>query len=538
MKEQNQSIPAAVYLRVSSEMQVEIGSSLPSQLAAIEEYARKNGYQILQEHIYSDDGVSARTADRPDFQRMISAAKKDNPPFQAILCYDNSRFARSREDAIVFKALLRRRGISLRFVKLDFDDNPMGRLMEGLIEIVDQFYSDNLGIETKRGQEQNAKDGYSTGGRPPYGLRRITIKNSFGADKARWEPDPETSLVVKRIYEMYIGGMGYKAIAYALNQESIPAASGGLWSANTLHYILHKNQSAYLGKQIYGREKGRTSTKAGKYQPEDQWVIKENAWEPIITEEMASAAAAKGKKHNVFRRRRGVEEPAPYLLTGKVFCGSCGSALSGTSAGEYKHRYYRCNKSRASGTKGCERLSIESSRLEDTVIEAIKAHLTDVRYLKKVYKDYLKRGKTPAAQDGERIKNIEEAIKRKEDEKKRLLSALMKGIVEEADARPLLLQVKRDIDSLTDEMNLLKAVSLGDYGIEIKDFEEFAETVKTLVTISTRASHRAMIDAWIEKITVNEDSINIVFSIDPSLGSNEKRRISLAESRGFEPLGL
>lgn len=61
------------------------------------------------------------------------------------------------------------------------------------------------------------------------------------------------------------------------------------------------------------------------------------------------------------------------------------------------------------------------------------------------------------------------------------------------------MQTKRDIDSLTDGLKLLKAVSPGGYGIEIKDFDEFAKTVKTLAAISTRASHQVMTDAWIEK---------------------------------------
>lgn len=71
-------IPAAAYIRVSSEMQVETGASLPSQLAAIENYAQQNGYYVPEEFIFRDEAFSARSADRPEFQRMISLAKKTN----------------------------------------------------------------------------------------------------------------------------------------------------------------------------------------------------------------------------------------------------------------------------------------------------------------------------------------------------------------------------------------------------------------------------------------------------------------------------
>lgn len=151
------SIPAAPYLRVSSEKQVETGASLPSQLALIKAYAASNGYEVLPEHIYRDEALSARTVDRQQFQTMISAAKKDKPAFKAIICYENSRFARSREDGVLFKALLRRRGIKLCFVKQDFEDNPSGRMVEGIVESVDQWYSENLAVETKCGQKTKGK---------------------------------------------------------------------------------------------------------------------------------------------------------------------------------------------------------------------------------------------------------------------------------------------------------------------------------------------------------------------------------------------
>lgn len=541
---QNRLIPAAVYLRVSSEMQVEIGSSLPSQLAAIEEYARKNGYQILPEHTYSDDGVSAKTADRPDFQRMISAAKKDNPPFQAILCYDNSRFARSREDAIVFKALLRRRGINLKFVKQDFEDSPMGRFMEGMIEIVDQWYSENLAIETKRGQQQNAKDGYSTGGRPPYGLRRVVTQNTFGANKARWEPDPETSLIVKRIYEMYIGGMGYKAIAYALNEESIPAPSGGLWLDNTLYYILHKNQPAYLGKQIYGREKARTSAIAGKFMPEESWIVKENAWEPIITVEMALAADAKRSKKTA-RKIRQAPEKKPFILTGKVYCGQCGAALTGsTGTGKRKsYDYYRCNKNKSSGPAACKLRNVPQQRLEDAVIEAIRRYLSDETYLKSVYDDHRRRALEMSEQEKKRIEDIDAAIARKEEERKRLVASIAKGVLTNEDAKSYLSQLRIDTESLQSQKDMLGAVTLDSFGIGMNDFEDFAFSVQSILSLGSEMLRQQMINSWVDRITVRDGMADVIFTINPadvgiSLDIPAHRECSskMAERKGFEPL--
>ncbi len=284
---------AAAYIRVSSEMQVDVGASLPSQLSAIREFAVKNGYEIPAGYIYSDEGISARSTDRPEFQRMIAEAKTDPLPFQAIICYENSRFARSREDAVLFKAMLRRRGIKLHFVKQDFDDSPAGRMLEGIIESVDQWYSENLAVETKRGQIQNAKDGFSTGGRPPYGLRRVEVKNEHGAAKAKWEPDPKTSKVVQRIYDMYGKGSGYKAIAQALNTESIPSPSDRAGTrTRCIIFCIKKPAGISWPADLWARKR-KERIRGRKYVPKDEWTINRDAWGAIITEEQASMASAK-----------------------------------------------------------------------------------------------------------------------------------------------------------------------------------------------------------------------------------------------------
>lgn len=500
-------IPAAAYIRVSSEMQVETGASLPSQLAAIENYAQQNGYYVPEEFIFRDEAFSARSADRPEFQRMISLAKKDKPPFTAIICYENSRFARSREDAIVYKTLLRKRGIKLLFTKQEFDDSPMGRLMEGIIEIVDEWYSANLAVETRRGQEQNAKDGYSTGGRPPYGLRRAEVKNEHGAEKARWEPDPETSKIVQDIYHLYICGMGYKAIAAKLNREGLPSPSGGTWNANTLHYILHKNQDAYLGRQIYGRMKSHNNVNRRDTNKEN-WVIKEAAWEPIITEKMAKEAADKAIKKGSYRRAVTDDNTPRYLLTGRVFCGECSSAMSGSSA--KGHFYYRCNKHCASGKTVCSLPVIPVRDLENTVVEAIKKELSDKKKLKKFYEDYKQSQKKQEPHSDREVKNIEAAIERKLGEKNRLISLLMKGTIEEADAKPFLSQIATDVQILEGQLSELQKTM--NSAFEFESFSEFYEMVKLALTLPS--SNQNLIDAFVQRVDVLRDDIHITLTID------------------------
>ena len=128
---------AVLYARVSSEKQ-DVDLSISAQLKALREYAAKNGHQIVREFV--DEAESGKTTDRPAFREMISAARRTQKPFELILVWKYSRFARSREDSIVFKTMLRKKGIRVVSINEPAEDTPTGKLMEAMIESLDEFY--------------------------------------------------------------------------------------------------------------------------------------------------------------------------------------------------------------------------------------------------------------------------------------------------------------------------------------------------------------------------------------------------------------
>ena len=118
---------AALYARVSSQGQADKDLSIPAQLKALREYAIKKGGTVTAEFI--DEAESARSADRPKFQEMIYAAKQKICLFDTILVWKFSRFARNREDSILYKKLLRKHGIDVISINEPIDDTPSGHLM-------------------------------------------------------------------------------------------------------------------------------------------------------------------------------------------------------------------------------------------------------------------------------------------------------------------------------------------------------------------------------------------------------------------------
>ena len=168
-----------LYARVSSEQQAEKDLSLPSQLKTLREYALKRNWTIVEEFV--DEAESARTANRPSFQRMIASAKQKHAPFEAILVWKLNRFARNREDSIIYKSLLRKRGIQIISINENIDEGPTGKLLEGIIESIDEFYSANLSQDTIRGLKENTMRGFWNGGVPYCAVSRtgtVRINNT------------------------------------------------------------------------------------------------------------------------------------------------------------------------------------------------------------------------------------------------------------------------------------------------------------------------------------------------------------------------
>ena len=122
---------------MSSERQ-DLDISVSAQLRAL----KKNGYVVAREYV--DEAESGRVVDRPQFRIMLDEAGKPSAPFREILVWKFSRFTRKRERAVACKSMLRRRGIRVTSITEHADDTPTGKLMESIIECVDEFYSENL----------------------------------------------------------------------------------------------------------------------------------------------------------------------------------------------------------------------------------------------------------------------------------------------------------------------------------------------------------------------------------------------------------
>lgn len=302
---------AAAYIRVSTDDQIEL--SPDSQLKQIREYAKKNGYTVPEEYVFKDEGISGRNAaKRPGFNRMIGTAKTKPKPFDAILLWKFSRFARNREDSIVYKSMLRKQcGIDVISISESLGDDKMSVLIEALIEAMDEYYSINLAEEVRRGMMEKISRGGLVSSAPL----------GYKVENGELKIDENTADTVRYIFKSYLDGNTMLRITSELNDKGIRTKSGGIFENRVVKYILQN--PTYIGKHRWCPD-GKQGSKT-HYSKDSEVLIYDGKHEPIISTEDFEAVQRKLSLNKTHTRETVKHENA---LRSLVKCHSCSSTMS------------------------------------------------------------------------------------------------------------------------------------------------------------------------------------------------------------------
>lgn len=334
---------AAFYGRYSSHAQKD--TSIEQQLRECREWAQRNDVQIVAE--YSDRALTGTTDRREQFQKMIRDAAKGR--WQLVLCYKVDRFARNRYDSATYKAKLKKYGIRVVYAKESIPEGPEGILLESVLEGSAEYYSANLSQNIMRGMRENAFECRVNNGAMPLGLMK-------GTD-GRYTIEPAGATVVRDIFEMYAGGANVIQIITALNARGLKTSTGGRWNKNSLHRILRNEK--YIGVYRWGD------------------VRIEDGIPAILSKELFNEVQERMKK--VARAPGASRTEVDYILTGKLFCGHCGSPMigeSGTSRSGKKHYYYSCAERKH--RRACKKKPVRKEWIEETLVRLLRERcLTD-----------------------------------------------------------------------------------------------------------------------------------------------------------------
>ena len=350
----NETSRGVLYCRYSSHAQREV--SIEQQIHACRAFAERLGIEIVQ--VYEDHALSGTNDKRPAFQRMI--AESASLEYQYVIVYSLDRFARDRYDSAVYKRKLKTNGKKVLSATENISDDPTGILLEAMLEALAEYYSKELAQKIRRGMEDNASRCLVTGS-IPYGYRR-------GQD-GRYELDPDQALIIREIYGRILSGEKLIHIADDLNRRGFRTKTGSKWGRSSFNAILHNER--YTGVYIYQD----TRIEGGVPQ-----IIDRETFDAV--QHVMHTKRNPRKSGNGPTRRR-VNEI--YLLTGKLYCGQCGSPLvgiSGTSRSGAKYHYYVCKGHREGSS--CDLRPVRRDEIELAIAQAIKDKMLTPSTIEKI----------------------------------------------------------------------------------------------------------------------------------------------------------
>lgn len=448
-------LSGACYIRVSTDDQLEF--SPDAQLRALKTYAQKNEITLSNQHIYIDEGISGRKADkRPEFMKMIAAAKRKPKPFDVILVHKFDRFARSREDSVVYKSLLKREAdIKVVSITETIEDDKFSVILEAMLEAMAEYYSLNLAEEVKKGMTEKAlRGGYQTA--PPFGYKLIDRQLVV---------EPKEAELIRIIFHQFANKqMGFRAIADYVNELGVRTKHGNCFENRTIEYIL--NNPVYIGK-VRWTPTGKT--RRNYHNPDS--IVADSDHQPIINMDLWERVQhALDVQKALYPKGQKPDAQLKSWLKGLVRCGNCGNTLV-NSAGQY----LQCN----SYAKGACKIShcINTSALESLVLEQ----------LKDIFQSELVIKVAPSAQDTTLLKEyhfLQERVIKLKQKQKRIKEAYLDGIdtLEEYKTNKMKLDAERKNaeEQLSDMVNRLP-----NRKAQAKTITKRVESVYALLTDNT-----------------------------------------------------
>lgn len=496
---------AALYARVSSERQAEKDLSIPAQLKALRRYALDRNWEVTAEYI--DEAESARTADRPKFREMVAAARRKSKPFEAILVWKLSRFARNREDSIIYKSLLRKHGVQVISINEPVGEGAAGKMLEGMIEVIDEFYSENLADDTTRGMRENAERGFYNGGHTPTGYRLLKVKVG-GIEKPKLEPDLAESPIPILAFQEAIAGSGGKKVAESLNEKGYRTRSGRPWSATTVNYMLRNE--VYTGTLVWKGGDGQVVRTARAHPA----LVSSDNFQKV--QQLLTSRQPKVRHPRTVGSRN--------LLSSLLFCAQCGAPMVGCAAKSGQFSYYRCNSALRRGPEACRSGWLPKGKIESLVIERLKEKVLTEQNITELV---VMVNEEIGLLEGRRRGHLEEMEKRLEVVSQKLLKyylAFEKGTMTDEEAAPRIRELRGQQSELQKARDEALA-HLEDTAPKELDRERILDYVRDLgglLSQGTFVEQKNFLRSFIKKIEYRPGQVTVDYTIPMPVEESRK----------------
>lgn len=502
---------AVIYARFSSANQRE--ESIMAQVRACTEYARRNGYVIVD--TYADSAKSGTNSNRPELQRMLDEAKQSK--FRTVIVHKLDRFSRNKLDSARDKYTLKQWDCRLVSVLENLDDSPESVMMETMYEGMAEFYSKNLAREVKKGQKETALQCKHNGGTPPLGY-------DVDEETQKYIINEEEATIVRLIFDMYSKEKGYKEILRYLNAMGYRTKRGNQFANGSLNNLL-KNEK-YRGIYVFNlkKEKGMDGIRRPTLNPESEVIRTVDGMPRIIDDE--TFMRVQGLLNKNLERGGRFKAKELYLLSGLIYCGSCDLSMHGNTryCGRNKLKYvtYRC--SGRSQQRDCHRKEINKTYIENFVLDTLYQNLFCATSIADITRKLNQYRIDSEVENAEALETATARLKTVNKEIGSTIELVCKTAISMdtvAEKMQELESQKVYLEGYIEELTLNKNLLISEEIVA-----ELVEKSKEFVRTKNLPECKVFINSYIERVTVYEEEVEVKFRLYVPSGNKEE----------FEPL--
>lgn len=489
----------ALYARVSTSSQ-EKADTIESQVELLQAYTQAQGYDVLPEHIFLDNGVSGSRLDRPELDRLRDCVQMGD--VDAVVVLSPDRFARSYAHQWLLLEEFKKYHCQVMFVQTPFSDTPQGHLLLQVQGMIAEYEREQIRERTRRGRLAKARKGaFIPWAYKAYGLRYIPKQPGRSPQV---EIEPGEAEVVRQMFGWLIEEqMTSRQIAKRLNERQIPTKTGknSVWQPATVTGIL--SNSLYAGRAYCNKHYPNK-----RLRPRSTWIeVKAPA---IISEETFEKAHLQLVENRRQAERFYRRASHRYLLRTRVCCGICGLQMCGRhqqSSAKRDYLYYVCNGQHpltVGRVHRCTSRHVRADRLDALVWTALCELLQQPEALYQEYQLYRDLLQGDQTQFQAQFKRLDIQIQRVQRQIQRLIDAYQNEIIEldELDKRKQqLLGQQTALEKQYQQLQFQQRRSLR-WEKVVEDIQEFRQLLSHRLDRLSFEERQKLVQLLIEKVVV------------------------------------
>lgn len=515
----------AIYARVSSDQQAEAGT-ITSQVDALKQRVREDGFDLLSEHCFLDDGFSGATLMRPGLERLRDVA--DAAVIDRVYVHSPDRLARKYAYQVMLVDEFRRCDVDVVFLNHKGSDTPEEELLLQVQGMVAEYERAKILERSRRGKLHAARRGsVSVLTRAPYGYEYLPAVVNDGTAQLRIVL--EHAKVVREIFE-WIGRerMTIYSVCRRLESQGVSSPSGSAkWSRESIRHML-KNP-AYKGMAAYGKTRAcerRTRLRPSRNspaQPRQTSTYKstpQEEWISIPVPAIVSEQLFDSVQEQLAENRRVAQQHArgaTYLLQGLIVCERCHYAFVGRRVKRKQrcYTYYRCtgvDGHRYGGTRVCDSTQVRTDLLDDAVWSDVCDFLQHPERLENEFERRLKSvcSVSDVQQTRSQLQRLEKGVAR-------LIDSYADGVLEKNEFEPRIKSLRERIARLKVELvdQDDRQAQLASLKLVLTRLEDFAQRIRSGLTSADWDTRREVIRALVKRVEVDQDDVRVVYRVDP-----------------------